>query len=215
MWPAYFLFRHTLLFPVLVQLPWNDDGVLQTLRASNVFFGKPWYDSAAVVVAGSEDPGYCKVFCMFNCSAHGDEEEQQGQRRKALTPEEEDAVEPDRMFALVRWYEVVPDAKVVAGDLLHEHGNVQMVWKSKAAGGARRRRMDEHLVEEQLLDAAQAKGYSVIRMKYILRQVFVMPDCVQGDGYFHLSTIRYPGSFKDSRTIAQIEGEKYYMGIFT
>lgn len=73
-------------------------------------------------------------------------------------------------FALVRWYEELP-ARECSGDVLVKHGCKAVKW----------------FAEGRAKDAV----YDVLDLPMLKRRVYVVPDFVRGEGFFHVSAFKW------------------------
>lgn len=195
-----------LCLPAWLQVPWDQQfSRPQSVRATNNFFSKPWYDSVEYVGKNGRLQ-YGQLRGLVRLELNTKKRRRQGAEQEAL-PENE--VQQRCTVALIRKYQKwnTPAAEQVKSASIRQHfvaaGCVHLQWAGT------RMQNEVCTVDSQ---------YELIQVEDIVRRVYVVPDytSLDRDGtprYFFTNVFKYDRQVKDARTIADKEGNLYNEGI--
>lgn len=166
-------------------VPWNDESlVLQTIRASPSFHGRPWYDSVAVKQAADDEQEAAARGRQGATSRKRRSRQQQGADEvayaKLLLLFAADL--PDRMgnistmqLAYVQWYQVVQEESVLC-----KAGAVALSWD-----------MVNDPVRRDV--AGRTPRCGIVHLSSILRREYIVQNhaFAAAQGRFHVSPFTY------------------------
>jgi hypothetical protein len=150
----------------------EDRCLLQAIRATSAFHGKPYFDAVAVQVTesavGDSEPrasvAYAKLLLLFEFSMPSQQQQQQQQRGREWRP-----------LALVQWFEVPPVVRGRRQDPLERYGAIRLKVQQAA-----------YPVGSQ----QQVPYCSIVDLEAILRREYIVPDFSE-PGFYHVSPFKH------------------------